>query len=149
MEKIYDTLCLEDQAMINAIVDRVKENLSKDSGIDLDLLMATLEQLNEVKKNTKAKILEEQKLKEAENVKIAKEIGKAYVDTLKVGDLVTFKYGIKNMNIATLPLIKKSAATVQVKYTPEMLSPGTTTLIRNIRFDKIIVPEEFSKTFVA
>ena len=141
---IFDSLISQDQAKITAIVSSVKEHLSNDGVVDLDLLMATLEQLNEVKRTAREAIKEVEK-KNAEETRLRMiEIGKAYVQTLKEGDEITFIYGPANFQKqATLPIEKKGVATVQVEYPQSMLGPGSKTSKRNIHYDKIIVPQEF------
>ena len=144
----FDSLISQDQAKITAIVSSVKEHLSNDGVVDLDLLMATLEQLNEVKRMVREKI-KEKTLKEMNEQKDRLiEIGRAYISTLKEGDLITFIYGPANFQKqATLPIDKKGPATVQVTYPPEMLGAGSKTPKRNIHYDKIIVPQEFVEEF--
>lgn len=144
MNSIYDTLVEVDQCKINAIVSSVKEHLSIDNCVDIDLLMATLERMNELKKEVRQQLKDKQK--EIEKIEKEKsfEKGRSYVESLKEGDLITFYYGSgPNKKIATLPIDKKGgASTVQVTYTPEMLTPLSKTNKRNIRYDKIIVPKD-------
>ena len=141
---IFDSLISQDQAKITAIVSSVKEHLSNDGVVDLDLLMATLEQLNEVKRAAREEIKQKEKeMLENERIRLV-EIGKMYVASLKEGDLITFTYGPANFQRqATLPIDKKGIATVQVTYPAEMLGPASKTAKRNIHYDKIIVPQEF------
>lgn len=147
MDKIYSTLPEETQTTIDAIVSRVRDNVTNNGIVDLDLLLATLEQLNEVKKETKELYKKIEKEQIAEKTLKAKKIGKAYAATLSEGDMITFVYGVGGCKTATLPLIKIGAATVQVEYTPDMLGPGSTTSKRNIHYDKIVVPEDFIRSF--
>ena len=141
---IFDSLISQDQAKITAIVSSVKEHLSNDGVVDLDLLMATLEQLNEVKRAAREEIKQKEKeMLENERIRLV-EIGKMYVASLKEGDLITFTYGPANFQRqATLPIDKKGIATVQVTYPAEMLGPVSKTAKRNIHYDKIIVPQEY------
>ena len=143
--EIFETLADNEQAKVKAVVSSIKEQLSIDGECDLDLLMATLEQLNEVKRETRELLKEkEKKLAEDEKTRKAK-LAKEYVSTLKVGDLITFIYGPASFQKqATLPIEKIGAATVQVIYTPEMIVGKSVTNKRNIHYDKIIVPENFN-----
>lgn len=144
MDKIYDTLVSEDQAKINAIVSSVREHLTIDGVVDVDLIMATLEQLNDVKREARdaAKKAEEENKKDLKQKAI--ERGKAYIASLKEGDMITFIYGPASFQkTATLPIEKKGAATVQVTYPTSMLGPASKTAKRNIHYDKIIVPDNF------
>ena len=135
MSNIYETLPEEAQVRIDATVNVVKNAVDG----DIDVLMAILEKLNEVKKQ----IRELNKVKEKENKAAEKAdkaaAGAAYVATLHEGDLVTFRYGLKGANIATLPILKIGAKSVRVVYPPEMLEEGSKTNERNVLFDKIIV----------
>jgi hypothetical protein len=142
---LIDELLPEQQARIKALVKSVEEHLNG----DIDEFMAFLEQANETKK----KLREEDKLKEKKEKDLAKEkatkLGKAYVSTLKEGDMITFLYGPANyQRQATLPIEKIGAASVMVIYPKEMLSTTSRTPKRNILYSKIIVPENF-KTAVA
>lgn len=142
---LIDELLPEQQARIKALVKSVEEHLNG----DIDEFMAFLEQANETKK----KLREEDKLKEKKEKDLAKEkatkLGKAYVSTLKEGDMITFLYGPTNyQRQATLPIEKIGAASVMVIYPKEMLSATSKTPKRNILYSKIIVPENF-KTAVA
>lgn len=144
---IYETLIEKDQAKINAIVSSVKEHLSIDGELDVDLLMATLERLNDAKREAR----EDEKKRQAEIANQARlaaaDVGKRYVQTLKEGDLITFIYGPAGYTKqATLPIDKIGLSTVQVTYTDEMVGPNSKTKKRNIRYDKIVVPEEFAAT---
>ena len=141
---IYDSLVDSDQAKINAIVSSVKEHLTVEGMVDIDLLMATLEQLNEVKRSTREAIKELEKNEaEAEKNRL-KELGRMYIASLKEGDMITFIYGSAGkQKQATLPIDKKGPSTVQVIYPPEMLGVASKTAKRNIHYDKIVVPEEF------
>lgn len=143
--EIFETLADNEQAKVKAVVSSIKEHLSIDGECDLDLLMATLEQLNEVKRETR-ELLKEKEKKLAEDEKIRKaKLAKEYVSTLKVGDLITFIYGPASFQKqATLPIEKVGAATVQVIYTPDMIVGKSVTNKRNIHYDKIIVPENFN-----
>lgn len=143
--EIFETLADNEQAKVNAVVSSIKEHLSIDGECDLDLLMATLEQLNEVKRETR-ELLKEKEKKLAEDEKIRKaKLAREYVSTLKVGDLITFIYGPASFQKqATLPIEKVGAATVQVIYTPDMIVGKSVTNKRNIHYDKIIVPENFN-----
>lgn len=141
---IYETLIDSDQAKINAIVSSVREHLSNDGNVDLDLLMATLEKLNEVKKEVREAEKERIAAIKEKSKEAAKELGRKYAMTLKVGDLITFVYGSANcQKTATLPVEKVGQSSVQVSYTPEMLSPNSKTAKRNILFAKIIIPKSF------
>lgn len=145
MNSIYETLVPADQGKIDGIVSSIREHLSIDGIVDLDLLMATLERMNEVKKEAREGIkLIEKKKAEEEKAK-AFELGREYIASLKEGDMITFVYGTgAQRRTATLPIDKKGgASTVQVIYTPEMLGPLSKTNKRNIRYDKIVVPENF------
>ena len=143
--EIYDSLTDGAQAKINAIVASVKEHLSVDGEVDLDLLMATLEQLNEAKKQTR-EMLKERDKKTAEAVKLEKAaLAKEYVASLKIGDNITFEYGPASFRRqATLPIEKVGAQTVQVCYTPDMIVGKSITNKRNIRYEKIVVPADFA-----
>ena len=143
--EIFETLAETEQAKVNGMIASIKEHLSVDGIVDLDLLMATLEQLNEVKRNTRELIKEKEK--EAATLEKQKKaaLAKEYISTLKEGDLITFIYGPACwQKQATLPLDKKGANTVQVTYTPDMITGKSVSNKRNIRYDKIIVPAEFS-----
>ena len=61
---IYETLIETDKAKINAIVSSIKEHLTIEGIVDVDLLMATLERLNEVKKEARA----DEKLRQEKNM---------------------------------------------------------------------------------
>ena len=62
---IYETLIETDKAKINAIVSSIKEHLTIEGIVDVDLLMATLERLNEVKKEARAdEKLRQEKIRE-------------------------------------------------------------------------------------
>lgn len=143
--EIFDSLTDNEQAKINAIVGSVKDHLSIDGEIDLDLLMATLEQLNEAKKQAREAIKERDK-KTAEAEKLEKAaLAKEYVATLKVGDNITFVYGPASFRRqATLPIEKVGVQTVQVCYTPDMIVGKSMTNKRNIHYDKIVVPADFA-----
>lgn len=143
MEKIYDSLTSETKQEIDAIVHEIVKRVSVDGVTDLVLLMATLEQLNEQKKNIKEAIAKEAKDKAEEIRKTAELNGKRYAETLQIGDLFTFRYGTGGKQTATLAVEKVGEKTIQVTYPKEMLPPGSQTAKRNIRFEKIVVPEEF------
>ena len=144
MDKVYDTLVEADQAKINAIVSSIREHLTIDGAVDVDLVMATLEQLNEVKREAREAAKEAMKKAAEENKLKAIERGRAYVASLKEGDIITFVYGPEAFRkMASLPIEKKGAATVQVTYPPSMLGPNSKTAKRNIHFDKILVPDNF------
>lgn len=142
--EIFESLADAEQAKVKGIVSSIREHLSVEGEVDLDLLMATLEQLNEVKREAR-EIL---KNKEKENAEKEKQrraaLAKEYVSTLSVGDKITFIYGPASFQKqATLPIDKVGLATVQVSYTPDMIVGKSITNKRNIHYDKIIVPEEF------
>jgi len=146
----YDSLTNADQAKIDAIVHSSVEHISNDGVVDIDLLMALLERLNDEKRKVREEIHEAEKKAADANKKKAAEIGKSYVQTLHEGDMITFNYGpAKFMKQATLPIEKIGAATVQVIYTPDMLGENSQTARRNVLFDKIVVPAEFLKSFAA
>lgn len=142
--EIFETLVDAEQAKVTAIVSSIKEHLTSDGLVNIDLLMAVLEKLNDVKKETR-EILKELEKKNAEEMKIKKiELAKAYVATLNKGDKITFIYGPASFQKqATLPIDKVGTATVQVTYTPDMIAGKSVTAKRNIHYDKIIVPEGF------
>ena len=144
--EIFESLSDVEQAKVKGIVSSIREHLSVEGEgeVDLDLLMATLEQLNEVKREAR-EIL---KTKEKENAEKEKQrraaLAKEYVSTLSVGDKITFIYGPASFQKqATLPIDKVGLATVQVSYTPDMIVGKSITNKRNIHYDKIIVPKEF------
>lgn len=144
--EIFESLADAEQAKVKGIVSSIREHLSVEGEgeVDLDLLMATLEQLNEVKREAR-EIL---KTKEKENAEKEKQrraaLAKEYVSTLSVGDKITFIYGPASFQKqATLPIDKVGLATVQVSYTPDMIVGKSITNKRNIHYDKIIVPKEF------
>lgn len=143
--EIFDSLDDVNQGKVKGIVSSVKEHLMVDGLVDVELIMAVLEQLNEVKKQAR-EVYKEIEKKEAEEHKEKQiELAKAYVSTLNLGDKITFVYGPASyQKQATLPLEKVGAATVQVTYTPDMITGKSVTSKRNIRYDKIIVPEDFS-----
>ncbi len=147
--EIFETLTDVEQAKVKGIVSSIKEHLTVDDYIDLDLLMATLEQLNEVKRETRESIKEREKENALKEKNARTELAKEYIQTLKIGDKITFVYGPASyQRMATLPIEKIGAATVQVSYTPDMIVGKSATNKRNIRYDKIIVPDGFvmSKT---
>lgn len=148
--EIFESLADTEQAKVKGMVSSIREHLSVDGMVDLDLLMATLEQLNEVKRETRDLIKEKEK-KDADAEKLRKaSLAKEYVSTLKEGDMITFIYGPASFQKqATLPIEKKGAATVQVTYTPDMIVGKSVTNKRNIRYDKIIVPAEFASGMTA
>lgn len=141
---IYDSLTEADQAKIDAIVHSSIKHISNDEVVDIDLLMALLERLNEEKQKTRD-VLKEIEKKRAEEAKKQRAIlGEKYIRTLHEGDMITFNYGpAKFMKQATLPIDKIGAATVQVTYTPDMLDEKSQTAKRNVLFDKIVVPTDF------
>ena len=148
--EIFESLPETEQAKVKGMVTSIKEHLSIDGIVDLDLLMATLEQLNEVKRQTR----EELKKIEKDNADKQKEqratLAKEYVATLKEGDKITFIYGPASFQKqATLPIDKIGANTVQVTYTPDMIVGKSVTSKRNIRYDKIVVPAEFASGITA
>ena len=112
---IYETLIETDQAKINAMVSSIKEHLTIEGIVDVDLLMATLERLNEVKKEARAdEKLRQEKIREDQR-KNATEMGRKYVATLKEGDMITFVYGSAGYTrTATLPIDKVGPNSVQV-----------------------------------
>lgn len=141
----YDSLVSGDKAKIDAMVSSVMEHISVDGNADLDLLMATLERLNEEKRKVREAIQKSMEDEKKLQKKQAAELGKLYVSTLKEGDMITFTYGpARFTKTATLPINKIGAATVQVTYTPEMLGNTSKTALRNVLFEKIIVPEGLS-----
>lgn len=136
----YDSLIDEDKAKINAIVSSAKEHLDS----DLDLVMALLERLNDLKKEIREEYKQKEKDIEEEQKKEKSEIAKRYVQSLNEGDDITFIYGPANFQKKiTLPLEKKGAATIQVTFTPELLGANSKTAKRNIKYDKIVIPENF------
>ena len=143
---IYETLIETDQAKINAMVSSIKEHLTIEGIVDVDLLMAILERLNEVKKEARAdEKLRQEKIREDQR-KNAAEMGRKYVATLKEGDMITFIYGSAGYTrTATLPIDKVGPNSVQVTYTPDMLGPTSKTPRRNILFSKIVVPDSFAE----
>ena len=142
--EIFETLTDVEQAKVKGIVSSIKEHLTVDDYIDLDLLMATLEQLNEVKRETREAIKEREKENALKEKSARTELAKEYIQTLKIGDKITFVYGPASyQRMATLPIEKIGAATVQVSYTPDMIVGKSATNKRNIRYDKIIVPDGF------
>ena len=141
---IYDSLTDADQAKIDAIVHSSVEHISNDGVVDIDLLMALLERLNEEKQKARDTLKEIEKKRAEESKKQRAILGEKYVRTLHEGDMITFNYGpAKFMKQATLPIDKIGAATVQVTYTPDMLDEKSQTAKRNVLFDKIIVPADF------
>lgn len=144
MEKIYDQFVEEDRAKVDALVDRVVSHITVNNNTDLDLLMAVLERLNDKKKSIKEDLKKKESERKAQLVQQQIERGRAYINTLSDGDMITFIYGsAPHVKQATLPIVKKGANSVQVEYTPDMLSPTSSTNKRNIRFNKIVVPEDF------
>ena len=143
--EIFDSLDDANQGRVKGIVSSVKEHLMVDGLVDVELIMAVLEQLNEVKKQAR-EVYKEIEKKEAEEHKEKQiELAKAYISTLNLGDKITFVYGPASyQKQATLPLERVGVATVQVTYTPDMITGKSVTAKRNIRYDKIIVPEDFS-----
>ena len=51
--EIFESLADAVQAKVKGIVSSIREHLSVEGEVDLDLLMATLEQLNEVKREAR------------------------------------------------------------------------------------------------
>ena len=150
MEKInYNSLTSEDQRKIDGAIDEVVKTVTIDGRIDIVLLLATLEQLNERKQIAKEEAKISEKVRKEAMKKQAEEIGKRYAASLNVGDMVTFRYGTNGKQIATLPLEKVGDKTIQVTYTQDMLIPGSKTAKRNIHFDKIVVPENFMASMAA
>ncbi len=142
--EIFETLAETEQAKVKGMVNSIKEHLSVDGIVDLDLLMATLEQLNEVKRQTREEIKKIEKNNAEQQKEQRASLAREYVATLKEGDMITFIYGPASFQKqATLPIEKKGASTVQVSYTPDMITGKSVTNKRNIRYDKIIVPAEF------
>ena len=143
MLNYYDALDEETQTMIDAITERIKSNLTVNNDIDLDLLMATLEKLNELKKEVKEHYKELEKQKTENELKERAEKGAEYAKTLKKGDIVRFYYGpATNRKIGELPVEKVTSATISVNFTEDMLPPNYITSVRNIRFEKLIIPTE-------
>ena len=143
---IYDSLTDADQAKIDAIVHSSVEHISNDGVVDIDLLMALLERLNEEKQKARDALKEIEKKRAEESKKQRAILGEKYVRTLHEGDMITFNYGpVKFMKQATLPIDKIGAATVQVTYTPDMLDEKSQTAKRNVLFDKIVVPTDFAQ----
>lgn len=143
--EIFDSLDDANQGKVKGIVSSVKEHLMVDGLVDVELIMAVLEQLNEVKKQAREAYKEIEKKEAEEHKEKQIELAKAYVSTLNLGDKIAFVYGPASyQKQATLPLEKVGAATVQVTYTPDMITGKSVTSKRNIRYDKIIVPEDFS-----
>ena len=141
---IYDSLTDADQAKIDAIVHSSVKHISNDGVVDIDLLMALLERLNEEKQKARDALKEIEKKRAEETKKQRAILGEKYVRTLHEGDMITFNYGpAKFMKQATLPIDKIGAATVQVTYTPDMLDEKSQTAKRNVLFDKIVVPVDF------
>lgn len=141
---IYDSLTDADQAKIDAIVHSSVEHISNDGVVDIDLLMALLERLNEEKQKARDALKEIEKKRAEETKKQRAILGEKYVRTLHEGDMITFNYGpAKFMKQATLPIDKIGAATVQVTYTADMLDEKSQTAKRNVLFDKIVVPADF------
>lgn len=150
MEKIYDTLTSDVRAQIDSVTRKVLDTFTSEDGkVDLVLLMATLEQLNGAKKEIKETAAKIAKDKAEEIRKQAELAGKRYIETLQVGDMFTFRYGTGGKQTATLPIDKVGDKTVQVTYPKDMLPEGSKTAKRNIRFDKVVVPEEFAAQLVA
>lgn len=143
---IYDSLTDADQAKIDAIVHSSVEHISNDGVVDIDLLMALLERLNEEKQKARDALKEIEKKRAEEAKKQRAILGEKYVHTLHEGDMITFNYGpAKFMKQATLPIDKIGAATVQVTYTADMLDEKSQTAKRNVLFDKIVVPTDFAQ----
>ena len=143
---IYDSLTDADQAKIDAIVHSSVEHISNDGVVDIDLLMALLERLNEEKQKARDALKEIEKKRAEETKKQRAILGEKYVHTLHEGDMITFNYGpAKFMKQATLPIDKIGAATVQVTYTADMLDEKSQTAKRNVLFDKIVVPTDFAQ----
>lgn len=143
--EIFDSLDDVNQGKVKGIVSSIKEHLMVDGLVDVELIMAVLEQLNEVKKEAREAYKEIEKKESEERKEKQTELAKDYISTLKLGDMITFVYGPASyQKQATLPLEKVGAATVQVTYTPDMITGKSVTSKRNIRYDKIIVPEDFS-----
>ena len=141
---IYDSLTDADQAKIDTIVHSSVEHISNDGVVDIDLLMALLERLNEEKQKARDALKEIEKKRAEETKKQRAILGEKYVRTLHEGDMITFNYGpAKFMKQATLPIDKIGAATVQVTYTADMLDEKSQTAKRNVLFDKIVVPADF------
>lgn len=141
---IYDSLTDADQAKIDAIVHSSVEHISNDGIVDIDLLMALLERLNEEKQKARDALKEIEKKRAEEAKKQRAILGEKYVRTLHEGDMITFNYGpAKFMKQATLPIDKIGVATVQVTYTADMLDEKSQTAKRNVLFDKIVVPADF------
>jgi len=149
MEKIYDTLVDDSKNTVDGIVKLAMKELSNDGKTDLVLLLAVLEKLNDNKKEIKKAIEDKKRDAEKALVKERELLGKAYAETLKVGDMITFRYGNGGKQTATLPLDKIGLKTIQVTYTPDMLPEGSATAKRNILFSKIVVPEGFTLNNVA
>jgi hypothetical protein len=143
--EIFESLSDEEQQKIERITTYVKEQLTVDGVVSLDLLFATLEKMNCIKKDTR-EFLKEQEKKNAEEKKALDfERGKRYAQSLKIGDMVTFVYGpASNQKRATLPLEKVAPSTIQVTFSSDMIINRTITNRRNIRYDKIIVPADFN-----
>ena len=53
MNTVYETLTEEVQSKVNSTVENAIESLKVNGSLDIDLLMATLEQLNAKKKEIK------------------------------------------------------------------------------------------------
>ena len=77
--EIFESLSDVEQAKVKGIVSSIREHLSVENEVDLDLLMATLEQLNEVKREARETL----KVKEKENAEKEKQrraaLAKEYV----------------------------------------------------------------------
>ena len=148
--EIFETLTDAEQAKVKGMVASIRSHITVDDMVDLDLLMATLEQLNEVKRETRELIKQKEKQNADDEKQKKTALAKQYISTLKEGDLITFVYGPASwQRQATLPLEKKGNATVQVTYTPDMIVGKSATNKRNIRYDKIVVPAEFVSRMIA
>ena len=77
--EIFESLSDVEQSKVKGIVSSIREHLSVENEVDLDLLMATLEQLNEVKREARETL----KVKEKENAEKEKQrraaLAKEYV----------------------------------------------------------------------
>jgi uncharacterized protein YkvS len=153
MVKTYDSLPAESKKLVNEIVDKTMGSMKDDSDkVNISILKAVLEQLNEEKKNLKAQIEAEAQEAAKAARDAATKIGRDLVESKKLekGDVIDFVMGSgKLARVFTLPVEKLGENSVTVEFTSEYPTMSGEAGKRYIQYRKILSIKKKNGTVIA
>lgn len=146
-EEIYESLVSGELVLSsNEMTNLVVAATTKDDIINCDRLQEIITGLQGVKKTAKEEYDAMKKELETSNKEILAARGKAYFDTLKPGDPISWVMSTGAVMNGVVGEQKKGAKTAHVLLNeiPEKTTAKNPKLDRYAKFHSIVVPEEFS-----